>query len=252
MNLALPLNLRSGNMAPDLLKPLAVFCSQSQSQRYIKTIKNLGDAWRTLTDEPTTESDQKHTVVELSFDLILKITNGLEHNYKSEPTVVEMSTHEPPSSLVPSSTEPPAPGVPVRHYRIFADYGTDFIWRNPDDINHDEDSHVESEDVLSPFPPSVMELYDSWVDTYTDNFKKRCEDTQDYSASVFLTASEEVAWNVAGYLLAWRITLGPQIGSVEYSTGDSKYLLELGKETSVTLEFLQDQIEFLVKGEPSE
>lgn len=240
-------------MTSGLLKPLAVFCSQSQSQRYIKTIRNLGDAWRTLADQPTTESDQNSTVVETNFDFTFKITNGLEQECKSEPTIVEMmSTHQPPLSNVLPPTEPSTPMGSVRHYRIFADYGTDFIWRRLDDINRDEDSYVESEDVLSVFPPSVPELYDAWVDTYTDNFKRRCEETQNYTANVFLTLSEEVAWNVAGYLLAWRITIAPQIGSVEYWVGHSKYLLELGKETSVTLEFLKDQVDLLAREDPTE
>ncbi|KAJ9241651.1 hypothetical protein DTO169E5_3395 [Paecilomyces variotii] len=231
-------------MAPNILKPLAVFCSQSQSQRYIKKIRNLGDAWRTLSEEAAAESDRNSAVIETQFDFTMKIANAVA---ESESILVEMTTSEAPSSL-----ESPAQIKSVRHYRIFADYGTDFIWRSLDDITHDEDSHLESEEVLSSFPSSVLDLYDAWVQQYTDNFKKRCEDTQDYSANVFSTVSEEVAWNVAGYLLAWRIAIAPQIGSVEFSAGHSKYLLERGKETSVTIEFLKDQVKLLADREPSE
>ncbi|KAJ5200004.1 hypothetical protein N7491_009199 [Penicillium cf. griseofulvum] len=144
-----------------------------------------------------------------------------------------MSAHEPSTSLLtasPTSTESP------RHYSMFADYGTDFIWRDFDD--------------LRPGEGDFLELYNAWVDTYTDNFSERRDKTQNYYADIFLTASEEVAWNVAGILLAWRITLAPQVGSIEYSTGYLKYLLGKGKETNVTLQLLQDQVDILTKGKP--
>ena len=90
-------------MTTGLLKPLDVFCSQSQSQRYIKTIRNLGDAWRSLAEKPLTESDKNSVLVETNFDFVLKITNALE-GQQSKPTTVEMSTHEPPFSTTSIST----------------------------------------------------------------------------------------------------------------------------------------------------
>ncbi|KAJ6078909.1 hypothetical protein N7467_008662 [Penicillium canescens] len=238
-------------MASGLLKPLAVFCSQSQSQRYIKTIRNLGDAWRSLAEKPLTESDKNSALVETNFDFVLKITNALEEQ-QSEPTTVEMSTQEPPISTTSVSTTTSTATEPPRHYRIFADYGTDFIWRDPDDLRSDEgDCMLEAEEVLSSFPPSVLESYDAWVDTYTDNFKERRDKTQNYHATVFPITSSEVAWNVTGFLLAWRIAMAPDVGRIEFSTGCSKYFLEKGKETSVTLKkFLQDQVDMLAKGTP--
>ena len=173
-----------------------------------------------------------------------------------------MSAHEPSTSEFTVSSEPsltkssasslstgisPSTGSP-RHYRIFADYGMDFIWREYDELRTGEgDCMLEAEEVLTTFPSSVLELYNAWVDTYTDNFTERRDKTQNYHADVFLTASEEVAWNVAGFLLAWRITLAPQVGSIEYSVGCEKYLLEKGMESSVTLQFLQDQVDILAK-----
>jgi hypothetical protein len=237
-------------MATGLLKPLDVFCSQSQSQRYIKTIRNLGDAWRSVAEKPLTESDKNSVLVETNFDFVLKITNALEEQ-QSEPTTVEMSTHEPPISTTSMSTTTSTPTESPRHYRIFADYGTDFIWQDPDDLRSEEgDCMLEAEEVLSSFPPSVLESYDAWVDTYTDNFKERRDKTQNYHATVFPTTSSEVAWNVAGFLLAWRITMAPEVGRIEFSAGYSKYFLERGKETSVTLKFLQDQVDMLAKGTP--
>ena len=150
------------------------------------------------------------------------------------------SAVEGPSGQESSSTPSTQP---LRHYRIFADYGTDFIWLNTADPSYSpDDTYVEAADALSSFPPSVLQNYDAWVDTYADNFKKRCEDTQDYSANVFLTAAEQVAWQIAGYLLAWRIVRSPQVGSVEYSQGGKKYVLEQGRESDITLAFLEAQV----------
>jgi hypothetical protein len=112
------------------------------------------------------------------------------------------------------------------------------------------DCMLEAEEVLSAFPLSVLELNDVWVDTYTNNFRERRDKSQNYHTTIFPTASEEVAWNVAGSWLTWRITMAPQVGRIEFSAGCSKYLLEKGKETSVTLTFLQDQLDILAKGKP--
>ena len=211
------------------LEPLAVFCSQSQSQRYIKTVHNLGDSWRTLADTSNLTSfaaDQDKIIIETTFDLTI--------------TIDKQSF----SITIQSPSTPSTP--PLRHYRIFADYGTDFIWLNTADPSYSpNDTYVEAADALSSFPHSVFQNYDAWVDAYTDNFKKRCEGTQHYSANVFLTAAEQVAWQIAGYLLAWRIVRSPQVGRVEYSLGRKKYVLEQGKESDITLAFLEDQAALL-------
>lgn len=229
-------------MVATVLKPLAVFCSHSQSQQDIRTVRNLGDAWRTLAEQPPSETDQNATIIDTTFDLRLAIFPA-DKEADAEAISVLITTQDvPPSS-------PPA-GIP-RHYRIFPDYGTDFIWRQPDDLREDEVSHLNADEALAGYPPSVLEFYDAWVEVYTQGFKTRCEQAHDYHASVFATASEEVAWNVAGYLLAWRIAIDPQVGSLEYGVGNSKYLLERGKETSLTMEFLNDQNRILAKGEPT-
>ncbi|KAJ5092118.1 hypothetical protein NUU61_006988 [Penicillium alfredii] len=143
-------------MASDFLKPLPIFCSQSQSQQSSRC----------------------------------RLTSLL-------------ST----TSLSQKPSTPPEP----RHYRIFADYSTDFIWRDFNDLRFGEgDCVLEAEEVLSSFPPSVLQLYDAWVDTYNENFRERREKSQTYRATTFESVSEEVAWNVAGFLLAWRIAMAPQ------------------------------------------
>ncbi|RAH66076.1 uncharacterized protein BO66DRAFT_394936 [Aspergillus aculeatinus CBS 121060] len=207
-------------MPSDLLRPLAVFARQPQSQRYIKAIRNLGDAWRRLADEPLSEPDTKSTLVETSFDLVLTIKSAQEaQSSLSDPMVVEMSTREPLAAPPEDTT---TSGSPPRHYRTFADWGTDFIWRDFDDLRCDEgDCMLEADEVLSSpvYPPSVFEHYDAWVETYTENFDQRLNKTGDFHASTFATVAEEVAWNVAGYLLAWRIAMAPDVGRIEFSAG---------------------------------
>lgn len=232
-------------MASELLKPLAVFCSQSQSQHYIKSVKNLGETWRSLAEHPLLDCDENCTLIETNFDLVLKITNGLEEQRRLNPTIVELSTYEPATISANQST----PTGNARNYRIFADYGTDFIWRNPDDVTPEEgDTVVDPEELLTSLPPSVLELYDAWVDTYTESFLERRDKAGNYHITTFPTGSEEVAWNVAGFLLAWRIVMVPGVGRLEFTASSSKYLLEEGKETSTTLGFLQDQVGILAKG----
>lgn len=58
---------------------------------------------------------------------------------------------------------------------------------------------LEAEEVLSAFPVSVLELYDAWVDTYTNNFRERRDKSQNYLATIFPSASEEVALTWLGF-----------------------------------------------------
>ena len=163
---------------------------QSQSKRYVKTIHNLGDSWRTLADTSnftSSATDQGKTIIETTFDLTMTIQNGLDKQSFSvtiqAPSTARQAHNkftpavEGPSGQEPSSTPST---LPLRHYRIFTDYGTDFIWLNTTDPSYSPDNtYVEAADALSSFPPSVLQNYDAWVDTYTDKFKKQCEDTQD-------------------------------------------------------------------------
>ncbi|PYH86448.1 hypothetical protein BO82DRAFT_360751 [Aspergillus uvarum CBS 121591] len=184
-------------MPSDLLKPLAVLARQPQSQRCIKAIRNLGDAWHRLTDEPLSELDTKLHTRGNQLRPGPKIQNAQEDQSSlSNPITVEMSTREP---LTTPNEEPPV-SEPSRHYRILADWGTVFIWRDYDNLRGGEgDCMLEAEEILcSPvYPPSVFEHYGAWVDLYTDSFDRRCNKTGDFHASTFATVAEEVAWNVA-------------------------------------------------------
>ncbi|KAL2695190.1 hypothetical protein AAEP93_003943 [Penicillium crustosum] len=159
------------------------------------------------------------TVIETTFDFILKLTTEFDD------LVVEMTTIETPSPKL-------EPSYPLQHYRIFPEYGTDFLWRAEGDIGDDQQGYTESEEELSSYPSSVLEVYYAW----------------DYHAPVFAGRIEQVAWNVAGYMLAWRIVLSPGVGSIEYTPGFTDYLLQRGKESTVMEGFLRDQIELFAIG----
>lgn len=239
-------------MPPDLVKPLAAFCTQSKSQRFIKTVRNLGDAWRTLSEQPSLEHTDS-AVIETTFDLnfnFKKVFNSRQDfSAKFDIPPLETASQEWQSTPVTSSTTSP------RHFRIFADYGTDFIWLNDNDPTYNgESSYIELEDALAGLPHEVFDNYDAWVEIYTANFKETCDDPGDYSVHVFPTATEEVAWNVAGFLLAWRIAMAPHVGSIELAVGREKYLLKKGDDTGnwVTYTFLEDQAVFLAKKETVE
>jgi hypothetical protein len=105
----------------------------------------------------------------------------------------------------------------------------------------------EAEEELVWFPSSVLEMYNVWVDEWSDNWKREVEGPQDYRGPVFSDRTEEVAWNVAGYMLAWGILLAPGVGSVVYTAGSTDYLLERGNGLA-TERFLGDQIELLAMG----
>lgn len=251
-----------------LLEPLAIFSRHSQSQPYIKSIRNIGDAWRCLSEKPLPECDKSCAIVQTSFGLVLKIspTHGVKISVQGEeittvmPQEVQSSKDKPQDVKIdiyeqqevqPSTADPlsnkSTPTQKPRHYRIFADYGTTFLWRDFDDTTPEEGTCWDEDDLQEIFqsasvPESFVKLYDDWVDLYDKHFEERCEKSGNYHVPVFPTSAEEVAWNVTGFLLAWRFAMAPEVGSVEF---ELKYLLEKGKETDVTLAFLQAQQEIL-------
>lgn len=232
-------------MSVNLLKPLATFCTQSTSQRYIKTVKNLGDTWRALAEQPPLPEHTDRAVIETTFGLNLTIDKHF-NNREDFSASLDVPSHETASQIVQSTRSSP------RHFRIFPDYGTEFIWPSDNDPAYNgESSHIELEDELTGLPMEVIDNYDAWVESYTTNFKTRCDDPGECSVHVFPTIAEEVAWNVARFLLAWRIALATHVGSVEFGVGREKYLLRKGEdvENDVIYSFLEYQAVFLANGE---
>lgn len=133
-------------MPADILKPLVTFCSQSIAQRYIKTVRNLGDAWRTLAEQPSLPEHGDSAVIETTFGLNLttrKDFNGGE-DFSAK---LDIPSLEPVSEDV-QSTDDTTLSSP-RHFQIFPDYGTDFIWLNDNDPTYNgESSHIELKDAL--------------------------------------------------------------------------------------------------------
>lgn len=243
-------------MPSEILKPLAIFCAQAESQRYIKNVRNLGDSWRTLTEESVVQdSDPDTASITTTFDLVLRINNHATIDQLR--IALEVPSLE--ATTTPITTIKDKKVLqPRRHYRIFVDYGTDFIWLNNSHPEHPEDpgdpSYIDSTEALAPLPQEVLDNYDAWVNTYSENFRRRCDEPGDYSVHVFVDAIEEVSWNVAGYLLAWRIALAPEIGSVEYKVSSGKYIITTDDDVlnDVTSSFVKDQNIILAKGQSTE
>ena len=214
--------------ASKLFKSLAVFVNQPESQPYIKSIRSLDGIRPTKTDKNT-------IIIETISDLTLKITYNEEDN---SITSVETSIPE----QQPTTTDP-------RHYRMFADCGAEFIWRDVDDVRPEEDeSYLEPDEIFASFTPSMREHYDAWGSTYNNYFTARLWNPADFGAPLWHSADEQVAWHVGGFLLGRRFALDPQVGSMKYLDGT---LLERGKEMSVTLEFLKNQADLLANWKSS-
>ncbi|KAJ5362158.1 hypothetical protein N7541_003002 [Penicillium brevicompactum] len=245
----------------NIRKPLGVFAKQAESQCYIKSIRNLGDAWRKLSDKTLPECDKNAIFVETTFGLDIKFTlDEVEISVARVTESEEAEQESPVPNIVTKLQSPDVDRVPTatatrpRRYRISYDWGTENLWREYDDLEPEDDgvTHMEVEDLLGSgsFPPSVMERYFAWSDTYNDTFKTRLADTGDYDRSLFATTPEHVAWLVAGYFLAWRIAMAPEVDCIEFSTGTKKWLLQKGKglETKFTKEFFEIISDFLENG----
>lgn len=231
-------------MASDILSPLAAFCCQPEYKRYIKTVRNLDEVFDTLTEQSESAATDGHTVsIETAFDLELKIKSDSSEQGLSVSLELPSREKETPVTATSEKTTSPADGL--RYYTVNAEYGTDFLWYDDNDPEHDKVFVEDIADELSSFPRTVLEHYESWVITYKSNFKASCYDNRYYSPSVFFTTAEDVAWNVAGFLLAWRIALALHVSAVVYLTGRKEYLLRKGDATDVTLRFLADQAAIL-------
>jgi hypothetical protein len=225
-------------MRSDILAPLAAFCDRG-FRDYVFDMKNLSDSGNSFGEIVSTSSGHSLTVIETRFDLTLQVIHG-----PNEPTTVAMTTC--------TSPEPPRSQKPhdelLQSYKIRPEYGTTFISEllpcAPDLVGGD----LDSIEILSAYPPCVMEYYMMWVAEYNKGWRGRCKPSGRICENVFFSAEEEVSWNVAGYLLAWRIAMAPEVRSVEYSTRQSRYILKTGNETDITIQFLKEQLYLLEKG----
>ncbi|KAJ5669834.1 hypothetical protein N7462_010904 [Penicillium macrosclerotiorum] len=223
------------------LQPLAVFCGQPQSHQFIGTVKNLGDIWRQLEERPL-NIDSSSVAIVTKFGLQIELKNVFD---KEQKTTVELS------SLI---SQIPPKLLNARHYEIEPEFQSNFFVRNFEDFRPEDDGDLSmNEDELGEiFPRPVFRFYEKWVDQWENNFRERLVESGNYHTPIFETVNEEVAWNVTGLLLAWRILMSPHILSIVYhSSTAKKYYLLTGKETEVISQFLQDQVALLEQKHPS-
>jgi hypothetical protein len=225
-------------MRSDILAPLATFCGDRRFRDSVLNMKNLSDSGNSFGEIVSTSSDHSLTVIETRFDLTLQVMHGPD-----EPTTVAMTTCT--SRETPRSQK--VHDELLQSYKIRPEYGTTFISEtipcSPDFVG----SELDSVEILSAYPPAVMEYYMMWVAEYNEAWRDRGKQSVNICENVFFSAEEEVSWNVAGYLLAWRVAMAPEVGSVEYSTRQSWYILKTGNETDITIQFLKEQLYLLEK-----
>lgn len=226
-------------MTSNILAPLAAFCRDPRFKDYVFDIKNLSDLGNSFGAILLTSSDNSLTVIETTFDMTLQVMHGPD-----EPTTVAITTYQSPET----PTLCKLPEELLRSYKIRPEYGTDFISEKISCAPHSIGEVHDSIEILSSYPPSVLEHYMMWVMEYNESWQEKCDETVNISENVFFSAEEEVSWNVAGYLLAWRIAMAPDARLVEYSTRQFQYILQTGNETSITMQFLKEQLYLLEKG----
>ncbi|KAJ5669817.1 hypothetical protein N7462_010887 [Penicillium macrosclerotiorum] len=216
------------------LGPLKEFCQWPETRKYVK-YAHVGDAWRTLNEQPVPDSQKDVKVVETTFDLIFKIStsSGDESVQISKPTA-------------------PLPEGRKRHLIIRPEIGTDFLWRHINDLSEDEEpvTIMDLEDLTPPVPGQLAQCYAEWVDIWTEKYTLQLNKTGDHYGHTFTSPREEAAWNVTGFLLAWRIVRHCPAGSsitYEYKAGGPQFKLEEGSESSIASRFLKDQAAILAK-----
>lgn len=90
-------------MIPDLdeiRKPLSMFAKQSESQRYIKNIRILCDAWRRISDEPVADCDK--VILETNFGLTVNFTSAGVEMSVNPVTEYQIYSRQRANSLHPS------------------------------------------------------------------------------------------------------------------------------------------------------
>jgi hypothetical protein len=128
--------------------------------------------------------------------------------------------------------------VPTFHYRIFPDWRTSFIWKDPEFFEKPgEDSVIEDEVVEKPEEDSVIEdevvekhfsklapFFFAWRRVYETEFEKR-EIHLGNDSEVFLSPESRIAWCVEGCLMACWLVLQSRVDSVQYSSEKKVYML---------------------------
>ncbi|KAI1322968.1 hypothetical protein F5Y16DRAFT_385035 [Xylariaceae sp. FL0255] len=138
-------------------------------------------------------------------------------------------------------------------YRLFPEYQTGFLWYDKSWHGNPKDEYMVDEDDLEARYGRFWheDIYQPWVDRWSDSFRKNCNDTGDFYAHVFSNEDEEKAWVLEGVLLATWLTLQPDVVSVEYSPHSSIAVFrteELGQDISLFLDNLHSHIQFLSPG----
>ncbi|KAH8705853.1 hypothetical protein BGW36DRAFT_354245 [Talaromyces proteolyticus] len=155
-------------MSSNIPRPLAIFYTQTQSQKYIKPVLNLEDAWRSIVEKLGDEQDT--TFIRTTFDVDINIQDSasegtslllLKQNHSRQHYKIEIpiSQHLPPHSL-------------LIIFEFLLITGLIFFGSTPRiQTIHKTIRMSKQKKHFSLFQTEVFENYDTWVDTYTSNFQ---------------------------------------------------------------------------------
>lgn len=139
-----------------------------------------------------------------------------------------------------ASGSPRTQKTPSRHYRMFPDWQTSFLWKHAsnkertntahddddDDGEDDDDDSPEVDDeVIEARYPTLWPHYEAWQQRYETAFEDQgCH--LGSGAEVFPDAVERIAWDVEGLLMASWLALKEDVVAVDYLPRSKQYDLK--------------------------
>lgn len=122
-----------------------------------------------------------------------------------------------------------------QYYRLFSDYQTSFFWydeysprENPPDIPH------INQDIIKERYPALMPFHAECVMRYQKAFD------QGFDKWVFPNLTTHVAWEVAGFFIAWWIVMQDEETCIRYELVSKHYVIKKDNVEQKLWEFLID------------
>ncbi|KAI1244878.1 hypothetical protein MGN70_014755 [Eutypa lata] len=167
------------------------------------------------------------------------LTAKLNNDTDKEPSRVDAN------DTSPVSTSDQDTSTPRYKYRIFPDFGTDFLWYDTSWPGNPVDEYpVDCEELPEHYGDSWYTTYDSWVEKYTQAFRKQEADLGS-GKHPFPDMEERKAWVLEGLLLATWLCLQSDVLSVQYSPDSKKIVLERHSIGTTLKLFLEELDQYL-------
>lgn len=146
-------------------------------------------------------------------------------------------------------------------YKIFVDWGGEYMWYeadwegNPDDemVFLEEFTRNHTKEVQNTALQAWIKAWQRWHDIYHEGFDKNLNKTGDYNALEIPDKKERESWATQGMLLAVWLALLPSVATVSYDAGFRGVLFDpeaQGKDSvpSIMAEMLGNMDAFALEG----